>query len=446
MRKGATVAEPLFNSAQAEKSADMNEGVGGGGVEDGPSTPEVKVFRIRYFILIMFILLSASNSFQWIEYAIVESVVSRYYNVSTFWINCTSVAYMVSYIIGILPATWFLSKHGLRTCLLISAAGNALGSWIKTVSINRGRFWVTLLGQMIVASSQLFILNIPPLLAATWFPSTEVSRATSYGVFGNQVGIAIGFLIPPHLVPELKQQNHTIVFDEHTVQQTESGLKALFFGVAGVTTTVLLLIVFFFRNHPPLPPSHAAAFAQQVNSKSSHSSSLKSLFTNRNFLLLLLSYGLNTGVFYALSTVLSQMIVQSMGEAYVVDAGYMGLAITLAGIVGSVVCGYILDWSKKFKLVTVVLYLCSLLGTAGFAVALEYHTVYGLYVASIALGFFMTGYLPIGFEFAAEVSFPEPEGTSAGLLNASAQVKRILFEKQPNLLSFSIDLRNDLYL
>ena len=34
----------------------------------------------------------------------------------------------------------------------------------------------------------------------------------------------------------------------------------------------------------------------------------------------------------------------------------------------------------------------------------------------------MTGYLPLGFEFAAELTFPEPEGTSSGLLNASAQV------------------------
>lgn len=34
----------------------------------------------------------------------------------------------------------------------------------------------------------------------------------------------------------------------------------------------------------------------------------------------------------------------------------------------------------------------------------------------------MTGYLPVGFEFAAELTYPEPEGTSAGLLNAAAQV------------------------
>ena len=34
----------------------------------------------------------------------------------------------------------------------------------------------------------------------------------------------------------------------------------------------------------------------------------------------------------------------------------------------------------------------------------------------------MTGYLPVGFELAAEVTYPEPEGTSCGLLNTSAQV------------------------
>lgn len=39
----------------------------------------------------------------------------------------------------------------------------------------------------------------------------------------------------------------------------------------------------------------------------------------------------------------------------------------------------------------------------------------------------MTGYLPVGFEFGAELTFPEPEGTSSGLLNASAQTFGICF-------------------
>lgn len=44
-----------------------------------------------------------------------------------------------------------------------------------------------------------------------------------------------------------------------------------------------------------------------------------------------------------------------------------------------------------------------------------------------SFSFFMTGYLPVGFEFAAELTYPESEGTSSGLLNASAQVFGISF-------------------
>jgi len=51
-----------------------------------------------------------------------------------------------------------------------------------------------------------------------------------------------------------------------------------------------------------------------------------------------------------------------------------------------------------------------------------------IFGTSTLLGFFMTGYLPVGFELAAEVTYPEPEGTSSGLLNTSAQVlKKIKF-------------------
>ena len=34
----------------------------------------------------------------------------------------------------------------------------------------------------------------------------------------------------------------------------------------------------------------------------------------------------------------------------------------------------------------------------------------------------MGGYLAVGFELGVEITYPEPEGTSSNLLNASAQV------------------------
>ena len=50
----------------------------------------------------------------------------------------------------------------------------------------------------------------------------------------------------------------------------------------------------------------------------------------------------------------------------------------------------------------------------------------------------MTGYLPVGFEFAAELTYPEPEVTSSGLLNASAQIFGIIFAIMGNWL-FTVD-------
>jgi FLVCR family feline leukemia virus subgroup C receptor-related protein len=39
----------------------------------------------------------------------------------------------------------------------------------------------------------------------------------------------------------------------------------------------------------------------------------------------------------------------------------------------------------------------------------------------------MIGYLGIGFEFAAELTYPVPEGTSSGVLNVSSEIFGITF-------------------
>ncbi|CAG2167610.1 unnamed protein product [Oppiella nova] len=405
-----------------------------------------KLYKKRYFILLLFVCLSMSNAFQWIEYAIIENIIVKYYDTTTFWVNCTSVVYMAAYIVGIIPATFLLDTKGLRFCILLGAFGNCFGSWIKCFSVEPNRFYVTMIGQSVVAVSQLFILNIPPLLAAIWFSDREVSRATAYGVFGNQVGIALGFFVPSLIVPNFSgndsthdsNQTHgvttllsTTVIDTSEkiigIEEVGTGLRTLFFGVAVFTTLLFVLIVLFFKDKPDLPPSTAQANAQVVNENSSFISSLHALATNPNYVLLFFTYGLNTGVFYAVSTVLNQMVTGALGEEYVKEAGYMGFTLTLAGILGSIVCGYLLDWTKLFKQITLGVYILSLCGMIAFTIALKVGSVWFMFLVSGILGFFMTGYLPLGFELAAEISYPQPEGTSAGLLNASAQIFGVIF-------------------
>lgn len=58
----------------------------------------------RYFILGMFIAVSASSGFQWIEYSIIAHTIVKFYNVSYMWVDWTSVIYMVAYAILVIPA------------------------------------------------------------------------------------------------------------------------------------------------------------------------------------------------------------------------------------------------------------------------------------------------------------------------------------------------------
>ncbi|OPJ83243.1 hypothetical protein AV530_010627 [Patagioenas fasciata monilis] len=69
----------------------------------------------------------------------------------------------------------------------------------------------------------------------------------------------------------------------------------------------------------------------------------------------------------------------------------------------------------------------ALVGMIAYTFTLSLGHLWVVFVTAGALGFFMTGYLPLGFEFAAELTYPESEGTSSGLLNVSAQIFGIAF-------------------
>ncbi len=65
----------------------------------GPSVPSSggvhpQVFRKRWLVLAIFVLLSASNAFQWIEYAIISNIISEFYDVPYIAVDWTSMIYM----------------------------------------------------------------------------------------------------------------------------------------------------------------------------------------------------------------------------------------------------------------------------------------------------------------------------------------------------------------
>ena len=148
---------------------------------------ETRVYKRRWGIQALFCLHSMSNSFQWIEFSILNDVFTRFYRVSSSDIDWMAMTYMITYLVLIVPVTWILSHRGLRFMALVANVLNCLGAWIKALGVRPDLFSVAVFGQTLCGIAQVFILSMPSLIAAVWFGPTEVSTACAIGVFGNQV-------------------------------------------------------------------------------------------------------------------------------------------------------------------------------------------------------------------------------------------------------------------
>ena len=74
-----------------------------------------------------------------------------------------------------------------------------------------------------------------------------------------------------------------------------------------------LFQILAFKDRPLTPPSRAQEMVREGSAEDPEASvdymaSIKRLMTNKGYVLLLITYGLNVGVFYAISTLLNSVI------------------------------------------------------------------------------------------------------------------------------------------
>lgn len=379
---------------------------------------ETKAYKRRWLIMFIFMYYACVNSIQWIEYSSITHVIVKYYNVSTLAVDWTSTIFMALYPILVIPASYVLDKKGLRAAGLIGCIGTLLGTSLKLLSIRNDLFWVVLLGQAIVSASQLVIVCLPPKLAATWFKASEVSTACSLGVFGTQMGCAIGYILPP-----------LIVQDSDDVENIGNQIKILCWILAGSMIPVSIAVLVYFQKEPPLPPSNAQAILRHQKEEFDTRlffSSISNLFHNKGFLIHMVAYSINIAVFSAVGTLLNQFILQYFEGAYEY-AGWMGFVMVVSGMAGTMFFGVLLDKTHKYKEVTLFIYFSSALSVVCLMFTLKYKMKILTFISCGLLGIFTNGYMSVGFELAIELTFPSEESTTTGILLASTQCMGVIF-------------------
>ena len=383
----------------------------------------VKPTGKRYFILVMYGICSMEKSFQWINLSAITNKVALYYGVDNIAVNWTSVLFMITFIPLVLPTGWLIERIGLRKAVLFGASGIALGAIVKCFANQGDRFYVVILGQIMVSLSEQFIFCIPARIASVWFPDHQVSLATGFGIFGNQCGIAAGFIIPQVLLKGLE-----------TREEIGVGLGRLYFWTAIVASITWLVLVFLFDDKPKYAPGMARykkiqeeeairgserSFGEEMRE---FGSVLKELMANRNCNLLVVAYGINVGTGYAIQTLLNQLIAGSDWPNADETIGNAGLIIIFCGMCGALFWGHLCDISHKYILITRILYASSILSLILFGLTLKFCNDLSLYTASGLAGFILIGYTVAGLDTVVELTYPAPELVSTSMMNLSPQI------------------------
>lgn len=336
---------------------------------------QIKVYKRRWVMLVLGMMSIVISYVQWIQYSIVANIIVRYYDISSTWVDWTSMIFMVVYVLCVFPISYMMDIRNLRQTAVIGSVGTAIGAWIKVFSADRDQFQLVLVGQTVSAISQVFLMSIPSRLASTWFAPEEASSVCAFGVFAAQLGIAAGFFFTP-----------IVILNHDDLTQTGVELKIFLMAVAGISTVIACMVIAVFKSAPQFAPSHVQALQRTMKmKKEDYWPAVGRLLQHDNFLILVIAYGINVGIFNAFSTLLNQIVVNYFpkGEA---DAGRIGLGLIVLGLVGSMVFGYLLDTMHKYKATAIWACRLSALTLVIFALALESRSKKLVSVASIFLG------------------------------------------------------------
>ncbi|XP_046751382.1 feline leukemia virus subgroup C receptor-related protein 2-like [Diprion similis] len=370
-------------------------------------TLEVKVFRRRWLQLLLLFILNTSNCVHVYQFTIITSIVRRYYKISSLAVELTVVVFLVACTILALPASYLMNRIGLRWTCLITTLLTCLGSWIKVFSVSPDQFIVACIGQLVIAVAHVFVLAFPGPLVAFWFGAKETGLATTIVTLGVFMGYFVSFLTP------------SILFTNHeSIESIGNDLSTVFWTAAVYSSVVTVTLFFLFQEQPDLPPSKARALVLKTHRESNAKvfwNEIKEILSNRGFLIFWNSYGIIASMPGVLTIFISPLYVAHFEDGEK-EAGIMVLLFVIMGSIGGMIFSAILDRTKAFRAVPIVISALEVVIDILFATSLVNEIKWITFVSYSFLGYCVMSYVVIGTELCVEMTYPQPESTVAGIL------------------------------
>ncbi len=356
-----------------------------------------KTFRLygyRWVVLGVFMFINLTIQMLWIAYAPITGPAAQFYGVSDLQIGLLAMTFMIAFIPLSIPVSWAIDTYGFRKAVSLGAI--LMGVFGIVRGLAGANYTLVLISTIGIAVAQPFLLNAWTKVPAQWFSIEERATAVGLVTLANLVGTALGMVLTPILIESISIPTVQLIY----------GSIAAFSAV---------LFVALARERPPTPPCPPGLEVRALMLDG-----LKHAFKVKDFLLYLVVIFIGLGLFNGINTWIEN-IIRPRGFTPT-DAGTLGAVMLVGGLFGAVIIPPFSDRQhkrKKFLLLGITLAIPGLLGLT-FAT-----TFWLLLVSAFGLGFFLISTSPIGMQYAAEITFPTPEGTSNGLIQLFGQASVI---------------------
>lgn len=349
-----------------------------------------QLYGYRWAVLAVFMFINLTIQILWISYAPITGPAAQFYGVSDLQIGLFAMSFMIAFIPLSIPVAWVIDTYGFRIAVSIGAVLMGLFGLLRGLA---GTSYALALGSTVgVAVAQPFLLNAWTKVPAKWFSIEERATAVGLVTLSNLIGTALGMVLTPILIQQMPIPTVQLIYG----------------GVAAFSAVLFLALA---REDPPSPPCPPGMEARALMLDG-----LKHALTVKPFWLYLLVSFIGMGIFNGITTWVEN-IVRPRGFTPA-DAGTLGALMLVGGIAGAVIIPPFSDKQHKrqrFLLLGTALALPGLIGLT-FA-----SNLWLLILSAFFMGFFLVSTSPIGMQYAAEITFPTPEGTSNSLIQLFGQ-------------------------
>ena len=350
-----------------------------------------KTYPYRWVVLGTFMFINLTIQMLWISYAPISIWAANFYGVSDLQIGLLAMSFMIAFIPLSIPVSWSIDTWGFKKSVGLGAAMMGVFGLLRGFAGDNYTF--VLLSTFGLAASQPFLLNSWTTVPAKWFPANQRATAVGLVTLGNLIGTALGMVLTPVLI--------------------ENGMSIdrvqLFYGGLAAVSAVLFIVL--AREQPPTAPD-----ADAGETRALVLDGLKNAFTSRAFWFTLAVSFVGLGIFNGITTWIEN-IIRPRGFTPG-DAGTLGALMIAGGLLGAIIIPALSDKHGKRQRYLYISLIGAVPGLLGITFA---PGAVLLFISAFVMGFFLVSALPIAMQYAAEVTYPTPEGTSNGLIQLFGQ-------------------------